>query len=72
MDENGDVHPGFNQPPSYTGRVEKKEPATLVVKNVQFEDTTKFRCFLDGKDPTPDETSTVNLVVTGDTLASAR
>lgn len=70
MDVNGDVHPGLDQPPSYNGRVKKIGPATLVVENVQFEDTTKFRCFLDGKGLTPDQTSIVDLVVTGDMLPS--
>lgn len=65
MDVNGSVHRGFSFPPAYDGRVEKKGQATLVVKNVQFEDSTKYVCFLDGKAPTPDAESTVNLIVTG-------
>ena len=64
-DVKGDIHPGFNRPPSYIGRVRKEGQATLVVENVTFEDTAKYSCTLDGKSPVPDVDDIVQLVVTG-------
>ena len=41
------LHP--NIPPAYEGRVEKIGQATLVIKRISFEDSTRFKCSLEGK-----------------------
>lgn len=53
-------------PSSYVGRVSKEGPAFLVIKGVTFEDSGSYTCILEAiPGVTQDETSTVNLVVTG-------
>ena len=49
----------------YVGRVEKADQATLVIKNVSSHDSTWFKCTLRGNQGVSDESSTVQLVVTG-------
>ena len=53
-----------NIPPAYEGRVEKIGQATLVIKRISFEDSTRFKCSLEGKQGTLHESST-ELHVTG-------
>lgn len=53
-------------PSSYVGRVSKEGPAFLVIKRVTFADSGSYTCILEAKPGvTQDESSTVNLVVTG-------
>ena len=49
-------------PPSYKGRVKIEGRATLVIKNINPGDNTKFRCELETLELFP---STVELIVTG-------
>ena len=58
----GQEHP--NIPPSYKGRVKIEGRATLVIKNINPGDNTKFRCELNS-DLTQKFISTVQLIVTG-------
>ena len=51
-------------PPSYKGRVKIKGRATLVIKNINPEDNTEFKCELMGRFPTTVE-HTVKLIVAG-------
>ena len=53
-----------NIPPSYEGRVQKIGQATLVIKRISFEDSTRFKCSLEGKQGILHESSS-ELVVTG-------
>ena len=66
-DANGNVvlHP--NIPSAYVGRVEKKDQATLVIKNINFKDSTTFKCTINGK-TVPTIQSEVELVVTGNVV----
>ena len=50
-----------------TERLKKEGNATLVIKNITFEDSTKYRCILRGKTGATVE-SIVELVVTGNAL----
>lgn len=52
-------------PAAYVKRVEKKGQATLVIKNVNFKDSTNFRCVLQQKVTAALTRSTVKLVVIG-------
>lgn len=52
-------------PALYSGRVEKKNQATLVIKNVTFEDFSKYRCILNPFQGDVTESSAVNAIVTG-------
>ena len=63
-EENFDVEVSSSIPPAYVGRVEKKGEATLVIKSVNFEDSTTYRCLLRAKD-TRFNQSDVQLYVTG-------
>ena len=63
-DPKGNVNISTNIPQMYEGRVEKIGRATLVIKNITYEDSTTYICTLDqkfGQDPS----SPVELVVTG-------
>ena len=63
-DPKGNVNISTNIPQMYVGRVEKIGRATLVIKNLTYEDSTTYICTLDqkfGQDPR----SPVELVVTG-------
>ena len=62
--ENFDVAVSSRIPLAYVGRVEKKGEATLVIKSVNFEDSTTYRCLLQAKD-TRSNQSDVQLHVTG-------
>ena len=55
-------HPDI--PPSYKGRVKIEGRATLIIKNINPGDNTKFQCELDS-DLTQKFISTVQLIVTG-------
>ena len=60
----GNVNISTRIPQMYVGRVEKIGRATLVIKNLTYEDSTRYFCTLDqkfGQDPR----SHVELVVTG-------
>ena len=56
------VQEGSKFPPSYKGRVQIEGRATLVIKNINPGDNTKFRCELEALELFP---STVELIVTG-------
>lgn len=63
-DNKGNVIIGRNIPQIYVGRVEKIGRATLVIKNLTYEDTTRYICILrktSGEEPD----SSVELVITG-------
>lgn len=62
--ENFDVAVSSKIPQAYAGRVEKKGEATLVIKSVNFEDSTTYRCLLQAKDARFNQ-SDVELHVTG-------
>lgn len=49
-DTDGTVFIHNQRPLLYTGRVEKRDQATLIVKNMTFEDSTEFRCVLTALD----------------------
>ena len=51
-------------PAKYLGRVEKKDQATLVIKNMTFEDFSDYRCILTTFQGVDTE-SAVNVIVTG-------
>ena len=55
-------HP--NIPPSYKGRVKIEGRATLVIKNINVRDNTKFKCVVWGNFPNSLE-STVELILAG-------
>ena len=52
-------------PPAFNGRLERKGKATLIVKNITFEESTFFRCILSGKTGVGSSTSTIQLEVIG-------
>ena len=52
-------------PALYSGRVEKRNQATLVIKNMTFEDFSKYRCILNPFQGDVTESSAVNVIVTG-------
>ena len=47
---NGTVFIHNERPPLLSGRVEKRDQATLIVKNVTFEDSSEYRCVLTALD----------------------
>ena len=63
-DNKGNVNISTQIPQMYVGRVEKTGRATLVIKNLTYEDATRYICFLDKKIG-QDLDSHVELVVTG-------
>ena len=63
-DNKGNVNISTKMPQVYVGRVEKTGRATLVIKNLTYEDTTRYICILDQK-VGHDVYSPVELVVTG-------
>lgn len=63
-DNKGNVNISTQIPQMYVGRVEKTGRATLVIKNLTYEDATRYICFLDQKIG-QDLDSHVELVVTG-------
>ena len=63
-DNKGNVNISTQIPQMYVGRVEKIGRATLVIKNLTYEDATTYICFLDQK-VGQDHDSPVELVVTG-------
>ena len=63
-DYKGNVNISTQIPQMYVGRVEKIGRATLVIKNLTYEDATIYICFLDQK-VGQDYDSPVELVVTG-------
>ena len=63
-DNKGNVNISTKIPQVYVGRVEKIGRATLVIKNLTYEDTTRYTCILDQK-VGHDVYSPVELVVTG-------
>lgn len=62
--ENGDIIFGSKIPAAYDGRVQKKGQATLVVKNITFNDSVHFQCVLQLKSGSLKD-HVVELVVTG-------
>ena len=69
-DENGKLQESSSIPPVYKERVKKEGQATLVIKNAVFEDSSLFKCLLQGKTGIADEESVVELVVTGTSFYS--
>ena len=63
-DPKGNVNISTQIPQMYVGRVEKIGRATLVIKNLTYEDSTRYICTLDQKFG-QDSRSPVELVVTG-------
>lgn len=63
-DNKGNVNISTQIPRMYVGRVEKIGRATLVIKNLTYEDTTRYICILDRK-VGQNLDSPVELVVTG-------
>ena len=63
-DNKGNVNISAQIPRMYVGRVEKIGRATLVIKNLTYEDTTRYICILDPK-VGENLDSPVELVVTG-------
>lgn len=51
-------------PPLYSGRVEKMDQATLIIKNMTFEDSSRYRCVLTALNGLRTE-SVVKVIVTG-------
>ena len=49
-DTDGTVFIHNERPPLYSGRVEKMDQATLIVKNMTFEDSSEYRCVLTALD----------------------
>ena len=49
-DTDGSVFIHNERPPLYSGRVEKRDQATLIVKNMTFEDSSEYRCVLTALD----------------------
>ena len=64
VEDDGIVSPHPGLPAAYVHRVEKKRQATLIVKNVTFEDSTKFQCVLTLYGGVTKK-GTVELIVTG-------
>ena len=64
VNNSGGVQEHPNIPPSYKGRVEIEGRATLVIKNINPGDNTKFRCEVVGGFPYT-SVSTVQLIVAG-------
>ena len=62
FNDSGGVQDYSNIPLSYKGRVKIEGRATLVIKNINPGDNTKFRCELETLELLP---STVELIVTG-------
>lgn len=66
MEENydGTLITHSDLPALYSGRVEKRDQATLIIKNMTFKDYSEYQCIL-----TPsqglDTKSAVNVIVTG-------
>ena len=66
-DENGTIVVDPAIPPAaYVGRLERKGRGTLIVKNVTFEDSTKFKCTLTEKVTLLTTESSLDLIVTGE------
>lgn len=63
-DNKGNVNISTQIPPMYVGRVEKTGRATLVIKNLTYEDAAIYICTLD-QTLGADLDSSVDLVVTG-------
>ena len=63
-DNKGRVNISTRIPQMYVGRVEKTGRATLVIKGLTYEDTTRYMCTLDPR-VGYDVESTVDLFVTG-------
>ena len=67
-DNKGKVKLSRNIPQAYISRVEKKPPATLVVRNVTFNDSTEFSFTLEGVlGVAASKQSAIGLIVTGNT-----
>ena len=66
--EDGNVVFGSTIPPAYVGRVEKIGQATLVIKNITFNDSLQFQCILRQKSGL-ENANPVELTVTGTTVA---
>ena len=52
-----------------TERLKKEGRATIVIKDITFEDSTNYRCILKGESGIAGAESVVELIVTGNTLA---
>ena len=62
----GTVKYNSEMPAAYLNRVEKMKQATLVIKNITFDDSTTFSCVLKSKGGSAfDKEGPVQLVVTG-------
>ena len=67
-DENGTrllVNDPAIPPAAYIGRLERNGTATLIIKDITFEDSTRFKFTLTGKPGVQDIDDNVALVVTG-------
>lgn len=63
-EKDGTVFIHSEQPPLLSGRVEKRGQATLVIKNMTFEDSSRYRCVLTALDLGRTE-DVVNVIVVG-------
>ena len=61
---NGTVFIHNERPPLLSGRVEKRDQATLIVKNMTFEDSSEYRCVLTALDLGTTE-NVVKVIVAG-------
>lgn len=63
-DTDGTVFIHNERPPLYSGRVEKRDQATLIVTNMTFEDSSEYRCVLTALNGLRTE-GVVKVIVTG-------
>lgn len=63
-EKDGTVFYHIELPPLYSRRVEKRDQATLIIKNMTYEDSTEFRCVLTALDGTRTE-GVVKVIVAG-------
>ena len=64
-DNKGNVNISTQIPQMFEGRVEKIGRATLVIKNLTYDDTTRYICIIDQKFGQNVNSPVVELVVTG-------
>lgn len=63
-DTDGTVFIHNERPPLYSGRIEKRDQATLIVTNMTFEDSSEYRCVLTALNGLRTE-GVVKVIVTG-------
>ena len=64
QDTDGTVFIHNERPPLYSGRVEKRDQATLIIKNMTSEDSSRYRCVLTALNGLRTE-GVVEVIVTG-------